>query len=157
LDAWDIQPVIVERPILNRTYGYAGRPDLLAEVGVHGNQLWLLDIKTGKSVYDSHVLQAVAYANAEIYLNDDNAERPWPRAQIVRCAVVHVLPDAVEVVPLAADQRALRTFRHIAEVAKYQRDSTQAFKERRPWPVGRPLDWPVNVPTITATVHEVPA
>lgn len=150
LDAWQIQPVVVERPILNRTFGYAGRPDLLAEVGAHAGELDLFDIKTGKGVYDSHVLQAVAYANAEVYLDDNDEERPWPRDRIARCAVVHVLPDSVEVVPLHADARALRTFRHIAEVAKYMRASSQAYKERRPWPVGRPLDWPQQVEEVSA-------
>jgi hypothetical protein len=149
LDRWDVQPVIVERPVLNRTFGYAGRPDLLAEVrSVDG--LALLDIKTGKNVYDSHVLQCVAYANAEIYLDEQGTELSWPREQISRCLVIHVLPDDVEVVPLDADARALRIFRHVAEVAKYMRDSSQAYKERRPWPVGRPLDWPSGPAARTA-------
>lgn len=146
LEAWDVRPVVTERPILNRKHGYAGRPDLLAQLG--DGHLWLLDIKTGKGVYESHVLQQAGYANAEIYLDESKTEQPWPRPE--RCGVVHVLADDVELLPLSVDARAFRTFLYIAEGAKYARDCSTANKEHRAWPVGRALVPPTAKPHLEA-------
>lgn len=141
IDAWGIQPVIVERPVLNRTYGYAGRPDLLATVDAHAGELWLFDFKTGKDVYDSAALQLAAYRHAEVYLDDQEQERPWPAADITRCAVVHVTPDGIRVLPACAGARELTIFRHTAVVARYRDETYSAWKDNRPWPIGKSLDW----------------
>lgn len=132
---WQVRPVVVERPVLNRRYGYAGRPDLLAELG--DGHLWLLDLKTGGNLYETNVLQAAGYANAEVYLDEDKTERPWPRPE--RCGIVHILPDAVELRPISVDARAFRTFLYCAENAKYARDCHDAYEERRAWPIGPAL------------------
>jgi hypothetical protein len=138
LDTLDVQPQIVERPVLNRTYGYAGRPDLLATLG--GNlrgQRALLDLKTGKNIYDSHVLQAVAYANATIWLDEDNLEQLWTPPEA--CYAVHILPDDVRLIPLAADEQAFDTFLNVLEVHHYLTETKQAWSERRAWPVGQAI------------------
>jgi hypothetical protein len=140
LDKWRVEPIIVERPVLNRTHGYAGRPDLQAAIGAYDGETWLLDIKSGKHLYESQVLQLVAYARAEIYLDESKTEREWPVP--ARCGIVHVLPDVAQLHPVAADARAFRTFLYTAENAKYARDCRAAFTERRPWPVGPALNEP---------------
>lgn len=136
LDAWDVQPIAVERPLINRAVGYAGRPDLLATMaGVDGPAL--VDLKTG-SAYDSHVLQVAAYANAERYLDDAGEEQDWPTP--VRCYVVRPLTDHVEVLPLATeDGFAFLTFRHLAQVWKWTSQSTEAYKSGDHWPIGEPI------------------
>lgn len=141
LKAWDVKPLIVERPVLNRSRGYAGRPDLLALIE---DERWLLDIKTGGNLFESMVLQQAGYANAEIYLDDDGQEREWPRPQ--RCGIVHILPDVAVLKPLTVDARAYRTFLYCAENAKYARDCRAAYTEGRHWPVGPALIPPGEKP-----------
>lgn len=140
LDRWQIAPLIVERPILNRTHGYAGRPDMQAAIGARDGEHWLLDLKSGKSLFESQVLQLVAYARAEIYLDQSEHEQPWPTP--AKCGIVHILPDAVELHPVAADARAWRTFLYCNENAKYARDARAAYTEHRAWPVGPALNTP---------------
>jgi hypothetical protein len=142
LDAWDAEIVASERPVLYDANGvagssisYAGTFDLIADLN-DGNR-WLLDIKTGKGVYDSHVLQLAAYRYATHYLHatgDLMTMHP-----VDRCGVIHVRPDAVTLVPVAADEEAFETFRHVCAVALYGTKTKQAWSAGDAWPVGRAI------------------
>jgi len=138
LDRFDVQPVLVERPVANVSHGWAGTIDLKALVSRSAR--WLLDLKTGKGVYESHALQLAAYAHAEIYLDDAGEVQPWEPPD--RCGVVHLTADSAELIPVDGGLRAYTIYRHAATVARYRRDVEDARKERRPWPVGRPIDAP---------------
>lgn len=52
------KPVLIEQPLVSEKYGYGGTCDLLTEVG---NELWLVDFKTGKGIYDEMLYQCSAY------------------------------------------------------------------------------------------------
>ena len=136
LDEFDVQPTLTECPVANPAHGWAGTPDLRAVL--RGQVDYLLDLKTGRGVYDSHALQLAAYAHAAIYLDDDGNVHEWTPPQ--RVAVIHVKPDAVELLPVDAGERAYSVFRHASVVARYTRESSEAYKERRPWPIGRAIE-----------------
>ena len=137
LDRFDVQPILVERPVANVTHWWAGAFDLRADLrGVN----WLLDIKTGKGVYDSHALQLAAYAHAEVYLDDAGEVRAWTEPE--RCGAIHLTADSAELIPVDAGARAYMTFRHAATIARFRREVEEARKDRRPWPVGRPIEIP---------------
>jgi hypothetical protein len=62
LRTWRPEPLHVEVVVYNLTHKYAGTVDLIARIG---DAVWLLDFKTGKSVYFSYELQTVAYRHTE--------------------------------------------------------------------------------------------
>lgn len=138
LDRWHVVPTITERPVVNPEHGWAGTIDLRALL--LAEQDWLLDLKTGKGVYESHALQLAAYAHAQLWLREDDELVPFTLPEHV--GVVHITPDGCELVPIDASERTYRTFRHAAAVATWAREASQAYKERRPWPVGLPLNPP---------------
>lgn len=133
LDEWDVEPVAVERPVCHVEYRYAGTFDLIADLkdGVR----WLLDIKSGSGVYDSHVLQLAGYRYAEkmLHATGDLIDMPT----VDRAGVIHVTPDDVRLIPVDASRRAFRAFLAAREVASYALAVKDAYKDRRPWPVGQ--------------------
>lgn len=138
LDEWRCVPTVTERPVVNPEHGWAGTIDLRATL--LGDQDWLLDLKTGKGVYESHALQLAAYAHAAWWLREDGELIPWELPAFV--GVVHITPDGCELIPTDFSERSYRTFRHAAAVASWAREASQAWKDRRPWPVGLPLTHP---------------
>lgn len=58
----DISPVLTEATVVNETLGYAGTLDHVWNI--NGRTL-LVDVKTSKRVYDSHVAQIAALRNSE--------------------------------------------------------------------------------------------
>lgn len=56
----EIKPKIIfnEKVVFNEVDGYAGTLDIFCKIG---DEFWLIDIKTGKSIYMSHRLQLAAY------------------------------------------------------------------------------------------------
>jgi len=78
-----------EKAILNLSEGYAGTFDLLMH---KDEQLWLVDVKTGKGVYPDYALQLAGYGMAEhIALPGDPQLYPFPEPQ--RYGVLHLRPD----------------------------------------------------------------
>jgi hypothetical protein len=99
LDAWEIEPVATEAAIVNLTHRYGGRGDLWATVGKRDGAFCYLDIKTGKGVYESVVLQVVGYDYAELW-QPDGPESEEPYTPVDLAYVVHVLPDDVRMLPV---------------------------------------------------------
>jgi hypothetical protein len=130
-----VTPLVVERPILNRSNGYAGRPDALVLLGAEQTPT-LIDIKTGNA-YESHALQLAAYGNAEVYLNAEGVERDWQPPE--RYAIVHVGSDSAELLPVDVDARTFRTFLYVREAWLWAQQARQAWKDGHPWPVGEPV------------------
>jgi hypothetical protein len=73
----DEEPEIThsERTVFSRTHGYAGTADLIGRMKV-GDSLVpvVIDIKTGKSIYDDTAMQLCAYARADFVGEDDGTE-----------------------------------------------------------------------------------
>ena len=57
-DLEDIEPILVEIPLVSEVYKFGGQPDLYAKVNGRNR---LIDIKTSSGIYDSHWLQDAAY------------------------------------------------------------------------------------------------
>lgn len=57
-DLEDIEPILVEIPLVSEVYKFGGQPDLYAKVNGKNR---LIDIKTSSGIYDSHWLQNAAY------------------------------------------------------------------------------------------------
>lgn len=115
LDEYEIEPVLSETAVVNRSVPYAGTLDL---VGDMLGQRWLLDWKTGKSVYPETALQLAAYARAEFYL-EEKREQPLAEIGIERGAVVHLRSDGFDVYPMDISQRSYSLFRYVAVVAQW--------------------------------------
>lgn len=143
LDSWDAAPIAIERPVLwvgiegDHIGGppYAGTMDLIADLNDGGR--WLLDIKTGSGVYESHVLQLAAYRYATHLLAEDGLRA---MLEIDSVGVIHVTPDAVRLIPVAADRRAWRVFMASRIAADYQMACKAAWSRREPWPVGQAIE-----------------
>ena len=122
LEEFDVQPHLTERVVANRKWGYAGTFDLIATLGrgPWAGRTPLLDIKTGKSVYGETSLQLAAYARAEFYLDDDQAETVMPGIDCT--AVVHVTDEGTVMFPAATTTQQVdehfKVFTHVAYLAK---------------------------------------
>lgn len=113
LDAWNVEPILVEQQVANRQHWYAGTFDLVATIkGV----IWMLDLKTAKGVYGENALQLAAYRNAEFWQDDGGQEQPLP--DIERCGVLHVREDGTDLVPLDSSEAPFRDFLHCAWICK---------------------------------------
>lgn len=132
LDRWAVEVIATETPLAHTAYQYAGTADAWVTFGQgpYAGARVLLDIKTGRGVYDSTALQLTAYRNAEIWQpHGPESEEPLPPCDAV--AVAHILPDAVELLPVEADERQFRQFRYLLE--------TTRWLDEGPY-IGAPLD-----------------
>lgn len=118
LDRYGVEPVLSETVVVNRAVGYAGTLDL---VGDMRRERWLLDWKTGKSVYPEAALQLAAYRHAEHYLGADGVEAPVADLGIERAAVVHLRADGFDVYPMETGPDVFNLFRHVVYVARWVR------------------------------------
>lgn len=57
-DIQEVEPILVEIPLVSEVYKFGGQPDLYATVN---GKKRLIDIKTSGGIYDSHWLQLAAY------------------------------------------------------------------------------------------------
>ena len=116
LDAFKVEPVLTERSVANREQWYAGRFDLIADMG---GWRWMLDVKTSKAVYGETAMQTDAYRHAEFYVQDDDpdTEHPMPEG-IERLGVIHVTDYGTTLYPLDSSGAAFKDFTHIAWTAK---------------------------------------
>lgn len=80
--SWNPTPVHTEVIVYNETVGYAGRLDLICQIG---GVTWLVDFKTSKSVYYEYALQQSAYKNAEFMWVDAQS---IPMPGIDMCGIV---------------------------------------------------------------------
>jgi hypothetical protein len=123
IDAWKLDPILVEVVIVNYTLGYAGTLDLIADItGLSGErERWLLDIKTGeKGIYAEAALQLSAYRNAEYYVDQNGDEQPM--IGVDHCGAIHVTADDALLVPTVSEHEQLLMFRIAGKVADYDND-----------------------------------
>lgn len=151
LDAWDFETIATETPVCRTDYRYGGTLDAIVESDRFGTVL--LDIKTGSGVYDEVGLQLAAYRYADVMLEEVEQTGPrggrkpsvWvekPMIEVDRVMVAHVKPDAVDLVPVAADQGVWRTFLYVLEVFESYTKRTQWKYKNEPTfapLVGKPI------------------
>lgn len=115
LDDWNVQPVVVERPVFSRRWRYGGRPDLFATLG-DGRRL-LIDWKTNRSgPFGDTAFQLAGYRYAEVYLDGRNQEQPIP--EVDACAVIWLRADGYDAYPYEAGPEVHRQFLYIAATAR---------------------------------------
>lgn len=107
IDQWQIEPLATEAPVANLTHGFAGRGDLWGVVGARDNARCYIDLKTGKGLYESVILQCAGYDGAEVWQPDGPAsEVAYEPMDLIY--VAHILPDAVRMVPVRGAGGAVR-------------------------------------------------
>lgn len=125
LDRWDIETLVTEAPVCHLGYRYAGTLDMLCTIPRLGTVL--LDIKTGKSVYDDHALQQAAYRHADVMLREVPQTGPrggrkpslWveePLPHIDAVLIAHVTGDTVDLLPVRADDTVFDVFLYCLEL-----------------------------------------
>ena len=114
LDQWQPTPIITERPVANRKWWYAGKPDAL--VTLPSGERLLLDWKTSKGVYGETALQTAAYRGAEFYTDEDGNEQPMP--EVDGLAVVHITEYATELYRFTDAEAAWKDWLHVLWVAR---------------------------------------
>lgn len=126
LDEWDVSPWAVETPLASAQHKYGGTADLWGRIGARDNAFALLDIKSGRGVYDETGLQLAAYRYADLLQREKGVEVAVPEVDLVY--VAHVLPDTVRMLPVVADEGVFRQFLYVLTVAR-------ARKSWEEWPL----------------------
>jgi hypothetical protein len=120
LNTFEPVPLLIEGVVANRTVGYCGTVDLVAEMR---GTVWLLDVKTARSgIFGQDALQICAYSRAETYLAADDVEAPLSELGIQRCGAVHVRADGWDLRPVETGDDVWTMFRHLAWVARRVED-----------------------------------
>lgn len=115
LDAFQVQPVLVEFVVASHQFGWAGTCDLIADFPTLGKRL-LCDIKTSRSgVFGETSWQLAGYRYADCYMDSHGIE--YPMMPVDGCAVIHVRADGTDLYPMTVGDKQLREFRYIREVA----------------------------------------
>jgi len=125
LDEWAPEFEVAEASVYNRTLKYAGTLDAIAKINYSlpgiGASTVLLDYKTtGSGVYPEAAQQLAAYRFAEFIGMPDGKEAPMP--PVDGTAVVWLRPDGYDVVPVVADEKVFRAFRHTIEQFRWMEE-----------------------------------
>lgn len=113
LDRWQPEIIWTERPVANRHWWFAGKPDVVCKIGP---DVWLLDWKTGKAIYGDNALQVACYGHAEFSVTPDGLEEPMPH--IDRYGIVHVRPDGTDLYEITHPEAAWKDALHVIWTAK---------------------------------------
>lgn len=141
-DRWEVEFLATEAPCASTRFKYAGTLDSIAIVRglarvpeyAHLSELpVMLDLKTGKGVYESTALQLAAYAGCDIW-QPDGPESEQPMPAIAGLFVAHILADDVALLPVHGDPEQLVTeFRYLMQTKRWLDDVKEAP------PIGAPL------------------
>lgn len=127
LDRWEIVTFATETPIGHTRYGYGGTADLWGGIGKLGVTSALIDLKSGKGIYDETALQLAAYRYAELWQPDGpDSEALLPEVEDV--FVAHITPDDVRLLPVEVTPDTFRGFLYVFEVFKL----LEKLKDERP-------------------------
>ena len=121
IDAFALDPVLVEVVIVNYTHGYAGTLDLVATIDCpHCSRrcTWLMDVKTNeKGIYAETALQLAAYRYSEFYVDNDGKELPM--IGVDHCGAIHVTSSEALLVPTLSGPEQFKTFRIASKVREF--------------------------------------
>lgn len=127
-DVRPVQLLATEALVCNLTVGYGGTLDsgwLIDGIPT------LLDIKTGKGVYDETALQLAGYANAEFTgTPDDPTQVPLPAWQ--RYGVLHLRPDGWSLIPYDVTPETFEAFKAALTIYRWLKDTAA-------WTKGTPI------------------
>lgn len=123
LDDFDVEPILVETTVVNRTHRYCGTLDLIADLldpyNLDGGPLrWLLDVKSNRSgIFGETALQLGGYRYAETYVDEDGVEQDM--LEVDRTGAVWVRPDGYDLVPVEAGETQFRKFLYAQQMADF--------------------------------------
>lgn len=122
LDRWEVEVLATEAPCANTEYLYAGTLDSIARIGRLGDATVMLDLKTGRGVYDDTSLQLEGYARCDIWQPDGkDSEESMP--EIEALYIAHILPDDVRLVPVVDDRDVLwRQFLYLQQTQAWMKE-----------------------------------
>lgn len=130
----EFQPeyLFVEETVWSHTHGYAGSFDAIVKIG---EDTIILDNKTTRSgVHGEVALQMTAYKHADYILHADGSQTPLP--EITGAAVLHLRPEATQLVPVATSDALFDVFKALMVVHNWDKDLSKGV-------VGKPLgSWP---------------
>lgn len=120
LDRWDVEVLATETPCANTTYGYAGTADAWAEFGRGelAGQRVLLDIKTGKGVYDETALQLTGYARCDLW-QPEGPESECSLPPVDAVVVAWVRSDDVVLLPVSAGDSQWVQFQYLLQTTRW--------------------------------------
>jgi hypothetical protein len=128
---WQPRFVGVEMMVVNFTEAYAGTGDIWAWLPTgsqppsFANELWLLDIKTGKGTYPDMALQLAALHNAEWTGAPDRDElEPSPKA--TRFGILHLQDDGYELLEYQVTPEDYQTFLSIKNAHTWLEDRAKS-------------------------------
>jgi hypothetical protein len=115
LDDWDVKPILVERVVASRQYGYCGTLDMVADV--MGKRA-IVDYKTGASgIWPDAALQLSAYRHADCYLAD-GVEIPMSEVGIEIGYGVHLRSDGYDLYEVQCDKPVFGCFLAVRHTAR---------------------------------------
>lgn len=117
LDEWGFEAEATEAPCCSTKHGYAGTLDSVGFLGATGERV-LMDIKTGKGVYDETALQLAAYRYCDLWQPDGPASET-EQSPVDAAYVAHVLPDTVRLLPVEAGPDQWRIFLYALQIARH--------------------------------------
>lgn len=124
LDEWQPRPVLVESVVGSRRWSYGGTLDMV--VDLPDGRRMIADIKTSRSgIYPEAAYQLAAYANAEFYLDANDAEQPMADLGIHGALGIWVRADGYDVHPIDISDPTFETFLYIARVARDARENKE--------------------------------
>lgn len=128
----DMQILATEVTLVNTELGYAGTADRVVIVPAISDQPLILDLKSGKNLYNDVALQCAALARCTQILYDDGSLGPIPwDLDLTQALAAHVRPRSCRLVPLDI-AAAWPYFEPLAMLAKWK---TETVKVR-----GEPLE-----------------
>lgn len=128
----DWSPVLVESEatVFSRKHGYAGSLDAI--YNIRGAN-YVVDIKTGKSVWEEVALQCAAYRFAEFIARPaTDTEDPLPETK--GAMVLHLTPTGYILYPLDSGPTTFETFLSAVDIWRWQNLEKEGV-------IRPPLDW----------------
>jgi len=125
LDDFDVDPVLIEAPVVNYKWKYAGTMDLGAKL--RGLGLQGLDIKTARSgVFPDNALQLAGYMFCDQYLDAATGEmRDMPKWDGAH--VVHVRADGYSLVPVEVNEDVYQYFLYVKAMWKWANERSKTI------------------------------
>ena len=106
----DIEPILIEQPLVSERLGFGGQPDLYAK---SGKKYYIIDIKTSNGIYDSYWLQLAGY---DILLRENGYK-------VDEYQILWLPKDDRFDCPIRTDlRREKKIFKHLLEIYKLRRE-----------------------------------
>lgn len=123
IDKFEVDPILVETPIVHYGYGYAGTLDLVADItDADGERRRvLLDLKTNeKGIFGETALQLAAYRYAEFYKDADGVEHEMPK--VWGCGAILISSESAQLIPTISGSEQFKSFRIAAAMRDIVKD-----------------------------------